>query len=169
MNVRITASKPLKEQAPILDIAKKGAKTNFELHSEVHPVVILFGRRDLKTGELFDERYVIFLEPDSFTIAKDKDDFAWIVKDIAQKSNASELALVSEVWLTSIDRKTGVQKKIEAVTITTESLYDEPEMWIAEIERKGSSAKLKDFVKQEGFNVSTGRFVGLLLTRGFVS
>lgn len=173
-NIRIIVSRlPIEEedQVKILDIAVQGAKLNFDHHGKVTPVAILFARRDFNTGETYESGpHVIMLEPKEFVIESDKDDFAWIVKNIATKTNASDLAFVSEVWLTMLDQTTGDKTKTEAIVITTESIYGESEMWIAEINRSSSGeGKLRDFIKQEEFSLSTGRFVGLLPTKKFVS
>lgn len=170
-NVRVIVSKsPIENNTSILEIAKHGAKMNFDFHGQVLPVTILFARRNFNTGEIYEDgSHIVMLEVNSFLTSNDKNNFAWAVKSIAQKSNASDLAFVSEAWLTIIDHTTKQQTKIEAVTITVESIYSEPEMWVAEIERVSDSARLKEFNKQEGFQLSIGRFAGLLPTRKFVS
>ncbi len=95
-NINFLASKAGAED--FLDFVKKAAKHTMEERKEHFACAILACAKNPDTGEYSEGVSMVYVMPESFDGAEDKDAFAAKLKELSKKLDAYALAFISESW-----------------------------------------------------------------------
>jgi hypothetical protein len=158
---------PASEAISLADLAKTGARNNFEKYGKVLPVAFLEVTAANIPQLNQDERGIVIL-PADFPNATAKDFFSMKVRFFCKHFNALSMAFVSECWTVHTTNRDDVEgydslehhpDRQEVVNVSYETKEGKTELFSALISDIEGKRSLEEFRSSGMFDVMEGRFV----------